>query len=104
MSPVRKVIAVHVGAEDGAPEGHTEELCPTLQLAEGLTSASGFPLFTNFVPAFIECLDYIFVGQGISVESVAAMPEKRSILENTALPSPLYPSDHLSVMADVRIS
>jgi hypothetical protein len=75
---------------------------PRLQNPAPFVSTTGFPDFTNFVRGFVETLDYILVEEGrVKVVNVAEMPDREMASQDTALPSPVFPSDHVSVMADL---
>lgn len=93
---------------------------------QGLKLASGFPAFTNFTPEFTEPLDYVFIeGKDVSIgggnnqgghlleidgdegresEAVAPMPEEETLRRATpGLPSETFPSDHISLVVDLRL-
>ncbi|KAF6038036.1 PDE12 [Bugula neritina] len=71
------------------------ELRHTLQFS----SASGFPQFTNYVPAFKECIDYIFYEtEHICVEFVVPMPSEAQL--GGGLPNENFPSDHIPLICD----
>eukprot|EP01031_Cornospumella_fuschlensis_P036357 gene36357-44104_t len=60
--------------------------------------------FSNFVPAFKEMLDYIFIDQDkMTATEIAPLPSVADLEEETALPSSCFPSDHVSVVIDVEI-
>ncbi|CAB3249897.1 unnamed protein product [Arctia plantaginis] len=68
-----------------------------------LGSACGTPLYTNFTDGFTECLDYIFYETtNIDVEQVVPLPSVEELRLHTALPSVVFPSDHISLVADLR--
>jgi hypothetical protein len=70
----------------------------------GLFSAAGFPTFTNYIPSFKELLDYVFVQRAhFEVLGVAPFPEEALLQRYTALPSCVMPSDHISVLVDLRL-
>lgn len=60
------------------------------------------PAYTNVTPAFTECIDYIFVSSDIEVVNVREQPARAMIGEG--LPNAEHPSDHLPVIADVRLA
>ena len=58
--------------------------------------------YTNYVQAFKEVLDYIFISSNtLEVRAVAPMPSIEELQEETAIPSSVFPSDHLSVCVDI---
>jgi hypothetical protein len=99
---------IEVEVEGDAPEAPSDALSeadrralPLLQLRRGLVNACpGLP-YTNFVSSFVACLDYIMV-DGFDVVAVAPMPDRDTCERDTALPSWQFPSDHISIMADLR--
>jgi mRNA deadenylase 3'-5' endonuclease subunit Ccr4 len=59
--------------------------------------------YTNYVPVFKELLDYIFISKDhLEVVTLAPMPTAEELEEETALPSSVFPSDHLSIAIDVK--
>ena len=77
--------------------------CLRHQLAM-LKNVSGFPQYTNFTKGFQDCLDYIYVSLEDSAHYhtvVAPYPCHEILIENTALPSIEFPSDHLPVVVDL---
>lgn len=109
----RSVSKVHVTVtEDGhkgdapSPRVHPEAhpAVPRLRNEVPLVSATGFPDFTNFVRGFVEVLDYVMVEKDrVEVLQVGALPDRETASRHTALPSPVFPSDHLAVMVDVTL-
>lgn len=94
-----------------------------------LGSACGTPPFTNFTVGFADCLDYIFYDKnGIEVEQViistlklqqsfelfldisitffcqqvVPFPSIEELQAHTALPSIVFPSDHIAIISDLR--
>jgi CCR4-NOT transcription complex subunit 6 len=64
-------------------------------------TANDEPEFTNVTPEFTACIDYVFVSDGVVVESVRAQPTRDSL--GAGLPNAEHPSDHLPVVADVKL-
>jgi hypothetical protein len=63
----------------------------------------GHPAFTNFVQDFEGCLDYIFYADDVlEATALAALPSRSVVEEDVALPSPVFPSDHVSIAVDLR--
>lgn len=68
-----------------------------------LFSAAGFPLYTNYTKAFKDILDYIYIEKDrFTVSRIAPFPSDSILSENTALPSQIFPSDHLAVAVDIK--
>ncbi|CAG5021619.1 unnamed protein product [Parnassius apollo] len=68
-----------------------------------LASACGTPPFTNFTAGFADCLDYIFYDKSrLEVEQVIPFPTIEELQANTALPSVVFPSDHIAIISDLR--
>lgn len=59
--------------------------------------------YTNFTLGFKCVLDYIFVDSNhLTVERVVPLPSLAELTENVALPSVSFPSDHLSLICDLK--
>jgi len=68
-----------------------------------LDSAAGTPQYTNYTVGFKDCLDYIFYDKStFSVEQVVPFPTNEELELNTALPNVSFPSDHISVVVDLK--
>lgn len=68
-----------------------------------LYSAAGIPEYTNYTKAFKDTLDYIFVEEDhFVVKRIAPFPDNATLMKNTALPSRVFPSDHLAVAVDLQ--
>ena len=67
-----------------------------------LQTAIGYPEFTNYVDAFQGDLDWILVGSAV-LEPVAhaPFPDKKEVTRHVAMPSEVWPSDHVSIVADI---
>lgn len=72
------------------------------------------PPVTHFIPHFSGTLDHILISENsndcneegtqlISIRS-APMPSMRDVARDTAMPSPVLPSDHVSVLVELRVS
>jgi len=103
-----------VGSVSGHNNGWDARIDPTVSHSgDGLISAQGFPLFTNYTVDFKDCLDYIFLEQSLcSVVQRNALPSAAELyLEPDphggadsrvhSIPSQHHPSDHLPVVVDV---
>lgn len=61
------------------------------------------PLFTSCTRNFIGTLDYIFYSADtLSVESLLELLDEDSLRKDTALPSPVWSSDHIALLAEFR--
>lgn len=68
-----------------------------------LASGCGTPKYTNFTSGFQDCLDYIYYEkEALSVTQVVPMPSDEELTANTALPSLVFPSDHISLICDFK--
>ncbi|XP_053619653.1 2',5'-phosphodiesterase 12 isoform X2 [Plodia interpunctella] len=75
----------------------------SLQQSSALASACGTPPFTNYTAGFADCLDYIFIDRAaLAVDQVVPLPAEAELAQHTALPSVVFPSDHLALVADLR--
>ena len=101
--------------EEAAAEAETAPL-PTVPLA----AAVGTPLSvapplrsvygvhtrpTHAVPGYLNALDWVLFEPGpLRLVGVAPLPPVSDLLRDTALPSAEYPSDHVSLCADLEWS
>nr|XP_023022672.1 2',5'-phosphodiesterase 12 [Leptinotarsa decemlineata] len=68
-----------------------------------LASACGTPKYTNFTAGFQECLDYIFYERNnFQVAQVVPLPSYEEVSANIALPSVVFPSDHIALVSDLK--
>lgn len=66
-------------------------------------SACGTPQFTNFTVGFQDCLDYIYCEKNkLEVRQVVPLPSLEELTANTAIPSILFPSDHIALITDLK--
>lgn len=90
-------------------KGEGKEECdvsvfPTLHNNTRFISAGGYPQYTNYTGGFKDLLDYIFIEtEYLHAVHVAPFPTVEVLSEHTALPSVVFPSDHLAVAVDVRL-
>lgn len=96
--------------------GYVSEHCPDwyTKVEEGvlgmhamqkipLASACGLPDYTNFTLQFQGCLDYIFFDYSQLVwEKAVPMPAHEQVVQEVALPSTQFPSDHVAQVATLR--
>ncbi|XP_012150679.1 2',5'-phosphodiesterase 12 isoform X3 [Megachile rotundata] len=70
-----------------------------------LHSACGTPKYTNYTTTFSGCLDYIFYQTDhLEIEQVIPMPSEEELNSHMALPSVVFPSDHISLCVDLKWS
>jgi len=85
---------------------HGQHHPPTLTHHLALTSAYasiGEPKYTNFTGHFVGVLDYVFYSRRhLRWVSVMEVEEEKKLRQYTALPSPLYPSDHLPLVVELE--
>ncbi|CAH0603216.1 unnamed protein product [Chrysodeixis includens] len=75
----------------------------SLQQNISLGSACGTPPYTNFTAEFADCLDYIYYDKSnLEVEQVVPLPSVEELKLHTALPSVVFPSDHVALVSDLR--
>ncbi|KAK3148286.1 hypothetical protein QOZ80_3BG0293100 [Eleusine coracana subsp. coracana] len=61
------------------------------------------PLFTNCTRDFTGTIDYIFyTADSLTVESLLELLDEDSLRKDTALPSPVWSSDHIALLAEFR--
>ncbi|XP_059160950.1 2',5'-phosphodiesterase 12-like [Physella acuta] len=82
-----------------------EEKLSTLELQHpmNIVSACGTPAYTNFTQGFQATLDYIFIDTDkLQVTQVVPMPSHEDVTQNIALPSVVFPSDHIALISDIK--
>ncbi|XP_037088721.1 2',5'-phosphodiesterase 12-like, partial [Pollicipes pollicipes] len=122
--PTREVALLFCGDFNSCPEFSVVRLMTKQSLEEGLAdfssapgeevrgvsfrqpyqmaSACGLPAYTNHVDTFVGCLDYIFyMADCMEVLQVVPLPSHEEVTRHTALPSVVFPSDHLALVADL---
>jgi len=74
-----------------------------LELDKKFISACGTPKYTNYTQGFKDCLDYIFIEDGMfEVEQVIPLPSEEELSQHIALPNIVFPSDHVAIVADLK--
>lgn len=59
--------------------------------------------YTNFTPLFNGCLDYIYYNPDqLTCLSIVPMPDHDDVIANGGIPSDVFPSDHLALVADLK--
>lgn len=77
----------------------------SLSLNIDLASACGTPEYTNFTVEFADCLDYIFYDTNkLKVTQIIPMPKKEELSLHDAIPSVVFPSDHVAIGANLKWS
>ena len=81
-----------------------EEYVGGLELKHSLrlSSACGYPEFTRYGAEYKECLDYIFISDDLEVEQVVPLPSEEELSLHSAIPSVLFPSDHVALVCDLK--
>ncbi|XP_031627621.1 2',5'-phosphodiesterase 12 [Contarinia nasturtii] len=73
----------------------------SLQQPFDIRSAYNNPKYTNFTVGFAACLDYIFYQtNNLTMLQAVPLPSDEELTSLTAIPSILFPSDHVSLVAD----
>ncbi|XP_052893057.1 2',5'-phosphodiesterase 12 [Anopheles moucheti] len=94
-----------VGPEFADWESNKEEAVKNVSLSQPfkMASACGCPEFTNYTVGFAACIDYIFYQQGaLNVNDVIPMPSREELSMYEAIPSPVFPSDHVALVANLE--
>lgn len=82
-----------------------EEAIDTVNLSQpfSLASACGTPKYTNYTAGFADCLDYIFYDKSnLTVTEVVPFPSEAEMALHTALPSIVFPSDHIALISTLK--
>ena len=65
-------------------------------------SACGQFDYTNYVPGFRSCLDWIYLEKDkMSSLQVVPMPSHKKVTQYGALPNVVFPSDHMALVCDL---
>ena len=81
---------------------HHPQLTHHLALTSAYASI-GEPKYTNFTGHFVGVLDYVFYSRRhLRWVSVMEVEEEKKVRQYTALPSPLYASDHLPLIVELE--
>ena len=81
---------------------HHPQLTHHLALTSAYASI-GEPKYTNFTGHFVGVLDYVFYSRRhLRWVSVMEVEEEKKVRQYTALPSPLYASDHLPLVVELE--
>ncbi|XP_050077298.1 2',5'-phosphodiesterase 12 [Anopheles maculipalpis] len=86
-------------------QSNKEEAVENVSLSQPfkMASACGCPEFTNYTIGFTECIDYIFYQTDVlNVNDVIPMPSKEELSMYEAIPSPVFPSDHVALVANME--
>jgi 2',5'-phosphodiesterase len=68
-----------------------------------MQSACGTPEFTNYTVGFQACLDYIFFqSDKFAVTKVVELPSEDELKAHIAIPSVVFPSDHVAIVAELE--
>lgn len=84
-------------------KSNKEEAVEGLSLSTSLrlTSAYGTPDYTNYTLDFKGCLDYIYYShQHLECKMIVPLPDDAELARHAGLPSEVFPSDHVSLVAD----
>ncbi|XP_033100520.1 2',5'-phosphodiesterase 12-like [Anneissia japonica] len=82
-----------------------EEYCGGMALGQSLKLDHPYSsaTYTNFVSGFQGVLDYIFYEpQYFNIEQEVPLPSHLDVVQFTALPSQVFPSDHLALVCDLK--
>ncbi|KAK0044097.1 2 5-phosphodiesterase 12 [Biomphalaria pfeifferi] len=101
LMTAQMVPADHVDWSSAGPE----EYLTGLELSQpiNMASACGVPPYTNFTRGFKETLDYIFFDSDkLEVMHVIPMPDHDDVTAHQALPSVVFPSDHIAQICELK--
>lgn len=75
----------------------------TLSQPLKMQSACGTPQFTNYTVGFKACLDYIFYqSDKFNVTKIVETPEEAELSVHLAIPSVVFPSDHIAIVSELE--
>lgn len=101
------------GHEGTPTEENDRQQPPSVHLADSFpilqSGYAEFPVFTHYIADFCGTLDYILSSRasetepyGLVAAACAPMPPKELIEEHVAMPSEEWPSDHVSLVCDMK--
>lgn len=77
--------------------------CVSLNQPLKMRSACGTPEFTNYTVGFQACLDYIFFqSDKLAVTKIVELPSEDELKAHIAIPSVVFPSDHVAIVAELE--
>ncbi|XP_055540860.1 2',5'-phosphodiesterase 12 [Wyeomyia smithii] len=94
-----------VGDEMADWQSNEEEAIRGVTLSQPFQfqSACGCPKYTNFTVGFQACIDYIYYqSDALHVNDVVPLPSEEELLAYSAIPSPVFPSDHIALVANLE--
>jgi len=75
----------------------------TLSQPFNMQSACGCPPYTNYTDGFKACLDYCFYQtEKFNVTNVVELPAESELGAHIAIPSVVFPSDHVAIIAELE--
>lgn len=84
----------------------TDDDFPAIRLPSSCTRLRSVfdvqPPVTHFIPGFVDTLDHILISDELATSNTSNMPDLEALSKHVAMPSPNLPSDHVSVIADVK--
>uniref|UniRef100_A0A2M4CRH8 2',5'-phosphodiesterase 12 n=1 Tax=Anopheles darlingi TaxID=43151 RepID=A0A2M4CRH8_ANODA len=95
----------YVGPEMADWLSNEQEAVRNVSLTQpfSMASACGCPPFTNYTVGFAACIDYIFYQTDLlQVTDVIPMPSEEELKMYEAIPSPVFPSDHIALVANLQ--
>jgi len=67
-----------------------------------MSAYENMPEFTHYIEAFVCTLDYILVTNNFELDKSGATPKREDIEKYIAMPNESMPSDHVSLVADLK--
>lgn len=86
-------------------QSNAEQAVSNVELAQPfkMGSAYGAPEYTHYTTLFAGCLDYVFYqNDRFELLKVVPLPTEEELKANTAIPSAVFPSDHVALVADLK--
>lgn len=102
-----KVDSSHPDWSRNKDEKNKDEVVEGLEVETDLRFSSAYQEvpYTNYVPNFQACIDYIFYEkESIHCDSVVPLPDHEDVILTDGLPNIFLPSDHLALVADMSFS
>ncbi|XP_039479143.1 2',5'-phosphodiesterase 12 [Drosophila santomea] len=84
---------------------NSEQAVSNVELSQPfkMGSAYGAPEYTHYTTLFSGCLDYVFYqNDRFELLKVVPLPTEEELKANAAIPSAVFPSDHVALVADLK--
>lgn len=96
----------HIGKNLPDWSSNKEEAVIDLEVSTSLRFSPAYKdiEYTNYTPLFNGCLDYIYYEvDKLDCRTIVPMPDHKDVTNTGGIPSQVFPSDHLALIADLEV-